>query len=419
MKLWIGLELRSVFVAALLLQVSLSSHALGISSSKHAIKGIAQNNQALQAVSRGVQQNLPTHDSREFSSELIKKITWFDGKTTALHRSIDLHDLNMMKFILDHGSEVFYRVEDGSFRHIYEYPVYEYSRQLGQWAETRTEPIWLELEQPSWVNIFDSKGRLPLTIAAGIENREDSTEMISLLLEHDAEVNVLAKTSYPQNSHWFANDSASPLAHAVAALNVAGAKMLLDKDADPNLFDIGRIGSAPLYVALMQFDSEEGKEIVNLLRQYGADLNLADNKMGGSIFDKMLVYGAPPAAVRFMVQNDVDVNRTDKYGDTVLRSIVLSHSKRSRKHLNILLQVPAIDLDIRNTRGETALMVAAKFGNLRAVKKLVRNGAATHFRNKDGHSARDLAEQRLAHAEKSGYTNYLDDYRKMVRILEE
>lgn len=55
--------------------------------------------------------------------------------------------------------------------------------------------------------------------------------MISLLLEHDAEVNVLAKTSYPQNSHWFANDSASPLAHTVATLNVAGTKMLLENGA--------------------------------------------------------------------------------------------------------------------------------------------------------------------------------------------
>lgn len=244
--------------------------------------------------------------------------------------------------------------------------------------------------------------------------------MISLLLEHDAEVNVLAKTSYPQNSHWFANDSASPLAHTVATLNVAGTKMLLENGADPNLFDSDwSIGSAPLYVALMQFDSEEGKEIVNLLRQYGAKLNLADNEMGRSIFDKMLVYGAPPEAVRFMVQNDVDVNRTDKYGETVLHSIVLSRSELSRKYLNILLQVPGIDLDIRGMGHNTALMVAAQFGNVRAVKKLVRNGAATHFRNRDGHSARDLAEQGLAHAEKSGYTNSLDDYRKIIRILEE
>ena len=399
MKLGSGVELRSVFMGALILPVFLSSYGFGISSGN-----------AIRAVSRGVQEKLPTREYPELVAHLVQKITWLDDHTTALNRSIDSRDQRMMKFVLDHGSKAFFRDEEGKFTHIY-----EYSRRLRNWEETETELALFQSEQASWVNVFDSKGRLPLTIAAGIEDHEDSAKIISSLLEHEAEVNVLAKTTYPQNSFWLVDSPASPLAHTVATLNVAGAKMLLDKGADPNLFNRdlrwgSGIETAPLYLALMQFNSEEGKELVELLLKYDAE-------MKESILNKV-VHTGPLNALRFAIQSGFDVNRTGKDGETVIHNLVLSDSKPARKRLNILLQVPGIDLDIRNKRAETALMIAAKFGHLRAVRKLVRNGATTHLRNKDGHSARDLAQQRLAEAEKTE-AKYLDNYRKIIRILEE
>lgn len=371
-----------------------------------------------QVAGRTVAKNLVNQSVQKMTPDVVQywfqKISWYNGQTTALGRAIEKRDLPLVEFIVTHGDKVFIDSGNEKYLHIYEYQ--EQSRK----GELSTEVASLEFDRPSWVDVLDARGRLPLTMAAAISDVQDSTKMMSLLLEHDAAVNVLARGSLDGRDRDVIHGLASPLAHTVTRLNVAGVKLLLNKGADPNLFDGDySVGTVPLYLALMRFDSQEGKEIVTLLLEHGANINLVSGKRNQSIFHRMITYNAPVAAVRFAIANGADVNHADEYGATALNRVAASPSDKSRKYLRILLQIPGIDLNSCGLNGETPLMVAAKNANFRTVRKLVRHGANTRLRNNDGDSARNLAEKRLRKLGRSKLDQpYRHNYQQVIRFLE-
>jgi ankyrin repeat protein len=57
-----------------------------------------------------------------------------------------------------------------------------------------------------------------------------------------------------------------------------------------------------------------------------------------------------------------------------------------------LLQIPSLDVNQTNPKGETALMVAALIGNLNIARKLIAKGARVALKDEDGSTALDFAK---------------------------
>lgn len=105
--------------------------------------------------------------------------------------------------------------------------------------------------------------------------------------------------------------------------------------------------------------------------------------------------GETPVARRLgllegLLLTKVDVNHYDKRGNTVLiafvENLLEEHDDKSRtiaKILDMLID-KVTNIDARNRRGETALLVAARCGHKIALRKLLERGANVHARDKDG-----------------------------------
>ncbi len=82
--------------------------------------------------------------------------------------------------------------------------------------------------------------------------------------------------------------------------------------------------------------------------------------------------------LRDVLARGFDVNSVDPKGQ---RALYLAVRAGSRDVFRLLLDQPGIEVDVANTHGETALMMAALRDNLDAAQTLAARGAATH---KDG-----------------------------------
>jgi hypothetical protein len=71
---------------------------------------------------------------------------------------------------------------------------------------------------------------------------------------------------------------------------------------------------------------------------------------------------------------------------------LINAASKNRVHLikNILANID-IDLDFQNIDGATALMLAARYGNVEAVEVLLKHGAKTDIKNYKNETAYDIA----------------------------
>jgi ankyrin repeat protein len=148
------------------------------------------------------------------------------------------------------------------------------------------------------VNLLNSKGWTPLYLAVKNRNQETtaipgpaaegSLEFIQTLLEHHANPNaqIKADTEIHQGmtAAWLKEAGATPLLRAAICGDLTVVKMLLDHGADPLIptFD----HTTPLMVAsgvgwadglLREYSEDETLQVVKLLLDRGADVNLAND----------------------------------------------------------------------------------------------------------------------------------------------
>lgn len=125
------------------------------------------------------------------------------------------------------------------------------------------------------------------------------------------------------------------LMHCAANDWEAGARALLKRGADPSIRDIsGR--TALFYVC--SFHDVCYSEIIDILLEYGADINSTDNE-----------------------------------GNTALLRIADKEVEGDRTHLDLIAR--GIDVNIRNNAGETALSIARKHGHSYLISELLAAGA--------------------------------------------
>ena len=129
----------------------------------------------------------------------------------------------------------------------------------------------------------------------------DSTEIVKLLLEHRAEVNV--------KFHGY--DKMTPLHYASKNDSHEVVKFLIQSCADVNIGD--EYGNTPLYYAC----ERRNIEIVNILLDNGADVNIGDI-IGWTPLHCACERGNVEI-VKLLLEHNADVNCKDKAGNTSLR----------------------------------------------------------------------------------------------------
>lgn len=102
-----------------------------------------------------------------------------------------------------------------------------------------------------------------------------------------------------------------------------------------------------------------------------------------------------------------DVNHYDKGGCTVLMAFaahLTDEQDKSGQHIGRIVDLlldRGAKIDARNQRGETALLVAARYGNKHVVNRLAERGANLHARDKSGRGIMGILEAHLARCERN------------------
>lgn len=103
---------------------------------------------------------------------------------------------------------------------------------------------------------------------------------------------------------------------------------------------------------------------------------LAPLSRAGSYEDFFAAIDANDARkLRDLVAKGFDVNSVDPKGH---RALYLAVRAGARDAFHVLITQPGIEIDVQNAQGETALMMAALRDNLEAAQALAARGAATH-----------------------------------------
>ncbi|KAL9615930.1 MAG: hypothetical protein Q9160_009142 [Pyrenula sp. 1 TL-2023] len=201
------------------------------------------------------------------------------------------------------------------------------------------------LDRGAEIDARDDAGDTCLHLAA---NRSDPA-LVKVLLDRGAKADLRGWES-------------TPLYTAARKGHDGIAKMLLEKEADPNTSTIS--GSTPLLIA-----AENGHEVVvNLLLQNGADINHQSNAGETALF---LATAARHTGIARLLSGRGAEIQTPTDGATTLHLA----AEQGSVELATLLMQRGVSVDTETNEGRTPLHLATNQRNLAVVQLLFRNGA--------------------------------------------
>ncbi|XP_050390791.1 serine/threonine-protein phosphatase 6 regulatory ankyrin repeat subunit C-like [Patella vulgata] len=272
------------------------------------------------------------------------------------------------------------------------------------------------------VNLSDNQGKSPLMLAV----QRGNTELMALLHQYGADINqqdncgrtslYLAVESNTFNAvdvllkmdgcdvNLPDNKGKSPLMLAVQNSNTELIELLYQYGADINKQD-GR-GRSAVYYCLYQMcrRGEYSIEIMKLLECFGAEFRSqnCDNKLLKHLLKTSYDY-----LKHLMDSNKVDFDGSDGNGDNILhylaRCDIASPSLESLSYSEMLINGSVssfrkdfltdkrIDINRKNSTGNTPLMVAALLDNTVYMQILLQHGCSTNISNMYGHTVLHLS----------------------------
>ena len=161
-------------------------------------------------------------------------------------------------------------------------------------------------------------------------------------------------------------------------------ELLLDRGADINITN--DLGST----ALMEASRNNRTEIIRLLLDRGADPNIRDD-YGGTALISASIGNRRTDIVKMLLDNDADPNIQENYdGETALMQASYYGNTES---VGLLLENDA-DPNIQCHSGETSLIMASSRGYINIVKMLLDNGADPNIHMLNGETALMIAKRR-------------------------
>jgi ankyrin repeat protein len=214
-----------------------------------------------------------------------------------------------------------------------------------------------------WLNRgADPNARLHQAMQTG------NLEIVRLLVEHGADVNVRGIDSSEFEAHWWATER-TPLMIAAKRGDIPVVRYLLDRGADPNLGDDR--GRTALFFAVspgVVAASSRGPvvtwghpAVVSVLLEHGADVN-ARSHAGCTALHTAATFGEVDL-VRTLIGSGCDVHAQDERGNTALMCAASSltctppHCHTPTATVEALLECGA-DRDLENHAGRTAWLLA-------------------------------------------------------------
>lgn len=184
----------------------------------------------------------------------------------------------------------------------------------------------------------------------------------------------------------------TPLIVACEHANEEMVQLLLDNGADVNVEDNFRDVS-PLMEAVSGNDENRFRLGMYIINQ-GGDI-FAENKYS-SVFSRALYISETDSEqninecyelLKYLLASDVEP--TMPWGP----ESALTYAARYRNYsaVDLLISEGYYEVDSRDNNGDTALIVAAKYGQVKAVKVLLKHGASLALQDKDGKTALDYA----------------------------
>lgn len=162
-------------------------------------------------------------------------------------------------------------------------------------------------------------------------------------------------------------------------------KEAIDDGAD---IEFSRVHVTPLQAA-MNFNDPHW-DCVNILLDAGANVNVK-NKNGWSLLHQAVEGDWPEFVERLLSKAAVPWTK-DMYDTTPLH---VAAEKGRTQIAKILIATDVLDLDAIDIDDETPLMKAARHGHLDMLKILISKGANVHLKNRDGLTAKDIANDNV------------------------
>ena len=131
------------------------------------------------------------------------------------------------------------------------------------------------------------------------------------------------------------------------------------------------------------------ENIAHLITVHGLDINAKDNH-GDTLAHDYAVLEIDFPCFQWLYNHGAKIHEASKDGFTPLH---VAASRNNVAAIELLLKHPDVDIETRDVKGKTALLVAAKEGHLESIKLLIAAGANMDVKTYQGKSIHDLIKK--------------------------
>ncbi|OUM59360.1 hypothetical protein PIROE2DRAFT_63825 [Piromyces sp. E2] len=228
------------------------------------------------------------------------------------------------------------------------------------------------------INEKDITGSYPLLLAM----KQNNVDLISLIMKYGKECNVELNITRNDNNENYPFLSAIKKGDINIVMTFT--KYIMEQGYDmPKLFE-NKIN--PLIYAY----TNGYKEIFNFLINYQSIFNGNEKDFQGYSLLYHAVLKEDMPTIQYLIENGSDINSEDKNGTAIIH-LLFNKSKFNEKIFNTLLQNNNIDLNKKNSDGDTLLLLLIKKNIPFAIKEnyiktIIRRGANVNIKDRNGNS---------------------------------
>ena len=322
-----------------------------------------------------------------------------DNDNTALIRAAGSLKIENARLLLSKNADVNAKVDD-----LITPTALFAASTAAMYSQSYSDMIDLLLDHGADVNVLNKKDNstpllevITASNTAGEEVEQLRLKIVQNLLNKGADLTVRAK--------WMESWQPTPLLAAIHTRKPQIALLLIEKGAEVNDESGMTSGSNPNahYTALMQASEKGMADVVKALIDKGAEINTR-NEDGNSALLIATESNEGAEALPILLDKGADVTVTNNEGRTALMNASAITGHFGADDIELLIK-KGVNVNASDGNGWTALMFAAKgqYENADVVKKLLDHGADIALVNNEGDNALNIATKA--------------EYKKIVKLL--